>query len=88
MTRTQIQFPDPLYKRLKKTAASRDWSLAELLRRAAEAYLLTIDEGEGSSSEEWQMPVLRPSGGYIEDPARIHAESAAVAEKLQNLESR
>jgi len=83
MTRTQVQFPDPLYKKLKKTAEKRDWSLAEILRRAAEAYLLTIAEEEESDAQNWSLPVLRPSGGYIQDPAAINPEADAVLEKLK-----
>ncbi|MEX2581556.1 MAG: CopG family transcriptional regulator [Verrucomicrobiales bacterium] len=82
MTRTQVQFPDPLYERLKKVAARRDWSLAEVLRRAAEAYLLTIADEEESEAQNWTLPVLKPSGGLIQDPADVHAEADGVLEKL------
>jgi hypothetical protein len=81
VTRTQIQFPDPLYERLKATADSRDWSLAELLRRAAEAYLQTIPESQGTSGSQWRMPVLRKSGGYLTDPSEIPVEAEAVEQK-------
>lgn len=67
MTRTQIQFPDPLYERLKKKAERRDWSLAEILRRAAEAYLLTIADEEEGEARKWTLPVLKPSGGLIQE---------------------
>lgn len=80
MTRTQIQFPDPLYEQLKETAAKRDWSMAELLRRAAEAYLITLPETE-CSKEMWQMPVLRGSGGYVTDPAEVSAEAEAIEQR-------
>jgi hypothetical protein len=82
MTRTQVQFPDPLYEKLKKTAARRDWSLAEILRRAAEAYLLTIDDDEQSDARKWELPVLKPSGGFLQDPASIHVEADVVVEKF------
>ena len=82
MTRTQVQFPDPLYKKLKKTAERRDWSLAEILRRAAEAYLLTIADEEESDVQNWSLPVLKPSGGYVQDPAAVRAEADIVMEKL------
>lgn len=59
MTRTQIQFPDPLYAELKKVAKRKNLSLAELLRRAAEAYLITV-EGD-KPSNQWELPVLRGS---------------------------
>ena len=40
MTRTQIQFPDPLYQRLKVIAEQQDWSLSEVMRKAAK-HLIT-----------------------------------------------
>ena len=39
MTKTQIQLPDALYRDIKRLAASREWSLAETMRRAAEQFL-------------------------------------------------
>lgn len=83
MTRTQVQFPDPLYKKMKATAEQRDWSLAELLRRAAEAYLLTLPDVEASEAENWQLPVLKPSGGYVCDPAKIGGEEVAIFQRLR-----
>ncbi len=76
MTRTQIQFPDPLYKELKDVASKKDWSLAELLRRAAEAYLITVKDD--LPAEQWEFPVLRGSGGYLIDPKDIKAEVEAI----------
>lgn len=82
MTRTQVQFPDPLYEKLKKTAEKRDWSLAEVLRRAAEAYLLTIDD-ESSDEKNWELPVLKPSGGLLTDPAAIRGEAEVAVERFK-----
>ena len=76
MTRTQIQFPDPLFRRLKAAAKRMDWSLAELLRRSAESYLATLPEVQEKG--EWVMPVLRPSGGYLKDPAMVKPEADAI----------
>ena len=39
MVKTQIQLPDALYRDIKRLAASREWSLAETMRRAAEQFL-------------------------------------------------
>lgn len=44
MTRTQIQFPDSLYQRLKIIAEQRDWSLAEVMRKAAEHFVRRFPE--------------------------------------------
>ena len=78
MTRTQIQLPEPLYQRLKKIAAARDWSLAELIRRGMETYVQTCPE-VNASTPEWAMPVLRGSGGHLRDPATVSPEAEAVA---------
>ncbi|MBL9184809.1 MAG: hypothetical protein JNN17_21870 [Verrucomicrobiaceae bacterium] len=44
MTRTQIQFPDPLYQRLKGIAERQDWSLSEVMRKAAEHFISRFPE--------------------------------------------
>lgn len=80
MIRTQIQLPEPLFRRLKEIASARDWSLAELVRRAAEVYVQTCVEVR-SSSEEWTLPTLRGSGGYLIDPATIRTEEQVVADR-------
>ncbi len=77
MTRTQIQLPEPLFQRLKAIAVARDWSLAELIRRATEIYAQSCPEGR-PDPQGWTMPVLRGSGGMLVDPATLHAEADAV----------
>ncbi len=77
MTRTQIQLPEPLFRRLKQVAGERDWSLAELVRRGMEAYVQTCPEVTGSRGT-WTMPVLRGSGGHLVDPAAVSAEANAI----------
>jgi hypothetical protein len=77
MTRTQIQLPEPLLRRLKAIASARDWSLAELIRRATEVYAQTCPE-VGPTPTQWAMPVLRGSGGHLIDPATIRPEAEAV----------
>ncbi len=37
MVRTQIQLPDPLYRDVQRVARQQDWSIAEVMRRGAEA---------------------------------------------------
>lgn len=82
MTRTQIQLPDPLFRRLKAIASARDWSLAELIRRASEAYVQSCPEPENAKAP-WSMPVLRGSGGMISDPATLRPEAEAVEAKCR-----
>ena len=70
MTKTQIQFPDPLYKRLKSIAARNDWSLAEVVRRATELYADRFSE-EHEATENWTFPTLSDAGDFLSDPASL-----------------
>lgn len=80
MTRTQIQLPEPLFRHLKRIAAERDWSLAELVRRGMEAYVRTCPELT-ENRKQWTMPVLRGSGGHLADPSGISAEAEAIDQR-------
>ncbi|MCX6970824.1 MAG: antitoxin [Verrucomicrobia bacterium] len=80
MTRTQIQLPEPLFRRLKCIAGERDWSLAELVRRGMEVYVQTCPEMTGSR-KKWTMPVLRGSGGHLADPAEMCVEAEAIEKR-------
>ena len=75
MVRTQIQFPDPLYRRLKAIAQQNDWPLAEVVRRASELYVQRFADVK---SADWTFPVLGAQGDYLIDPACIDAEGDAV----------
>lgn len=77
MTRTQIQLPEPLFQRLRTIAKARDWSLAELIRRGMESYVQTCPE-TSQTTKQWDMPVLRGSGGHLIDPASTRAEVDAI----------
>jgi hypothetical protein len=81
MTRTQIQLPEPLFQRIKKIAAMRDLSVAEVIRRAAEIYVQSCPEISQSRSQ-WTMPVLRGSGGHLVDPAQVHPEAEAIERRF------
>jgi len=78
MTRVQIQFPDPLYRRLKQIAERNDWSLADVIRRATEIYVRRFTESD-ASADEWEFPTLDTGDNYLTDPAELHAESEAIA---------
>ena len=56
MIKTQIQLPDALYRDIKRLAASREWSLAETMRRAAEQFLARHPVVTPPSSP-WRPPV-------------------------------
>ncbi len=77
MTRTQIQLPDPLYRKLKRIAAARDLSMAEVIRRGMESYAQTFAESE-ASPKKWKIPVLPLRGGLLVDPADISCEAEAI----------
>lgn len=79
MIRTQIQFPDPLYRRLKEIAAQRDWSLSEVMRKAAEHFVdrfPATTEGRG----EWRFPTLDCGGDFLIDPALTKPEADAISD--------
>jgi len=77
MVRTQIQFPDPLYRRLKAIAEQNDWPLAEVVRRATELYVRRFADVEAARSG-WTFPILEAQGDYLTDPASVEAEGEAV----------
>ena len=80
MTRTQIQFPDPLYQRLKAIAEQRDWSLAEVMRKAAEHFVSRFPESEKPQAA-WSFPTLDCGGDFLTDPANIRPEAEAIDQR-------
>jgi hypothetical protein len=51
----QIQLPDPLYQRLKGIAEQQDWSLSEVMRRAAEHFITRFPE-DPKPKAVWRFP--------------------------------
>lgn len=80
MTRTQIQFPEPLYLRLKEIAERQDWSLSEVMRKAAEQYVTRFPEGPKPKGA-WRFPTLDCGGDYRVDPALLRPEADAMLER-------
>jgi hypothetical protein len=80
MTRTQIQFPDPLYQRLKEIAEQRDWSLSEVMRKAAEHFVTRFPE-EPTPQAVWRFPTLDCGGDFLTDPARLRPEAEAILQR-------
>ena len=80
MIRTQIQLPDPLHRRIKEIAKMRDWSIAEVVRRGLEEYEATCPRGP-VDEKTWSFPKLRPSGGYVADPANVRPEMDAIDQR-------
>jgi hypothetical protein len=81
MTRTQIQLPDPLFKRLRSIAKAKDLSLAEIIRRQMEKFVETFPENLETPSD-WKYPVLpRSPGPFLCDPATVNCEAEAIEAK-------
>lgn len=80
MTRTQIQFPEPLYQRLKEIAERQDWSLSEVMRKAAEHFVTRFPEGP-APKKAWRFPMLDCGGDFVTDPARMRPEAEAILER-------
>lgn len=80
MTRTQIQFPDPLYLRLKEVADQQDWSLAEVMRKAAEHFVARFPEVPQPRAA-WRFPTLDCGGDFLADPAALRPEADAILDR-------
>lgn len=80
MTRTQIQFPEPLYQRLKEIAERQDWSLSEVMRKAAEHFVNRFPE-DPQPKAVWRFPTLDCGGDFITDPASLHPEADAILDR-------
>lgn len=80
MTRTQIQFPEPLYRRLKEVAQQNDWSLADVVRRASELYVSRFDHSK-DSDPAWSFPSMSMGGDFQVDPAKIRIEAETLASR-------
>jgi hypothetical protein len=71
MIKTQIQLPDELYHRAKAFAKTREWSLAETFRRAAEDMFETYPH-HPDSLKEWSFPEPRNLGWKPMDAREMH----------------
>ncbi len=80
MIRTQIQFPEPLYQRLKDIADRQDCSLSEVMRKAAEHFVARFPE-DPQPKKVWRFPTLDCGGGFLSDPASLRPEADAIQER-------
>ena len=80
MIRTQVQFPDLLYERLKAIAAQHGWSLADVLRKAAEHFASRFPV-EPATRGAWHFPTFDCGGDFLVDPAELHVESDAILQR-------
>jgi len=70
----QIQLPKPLYQRLKVIAEQQDWSLSEVLHKAAEDFVTRFPE-EPAPKQVWRFPTLDCGGDFLTDPASLRSDS-------------
>lgn len=69
MIRTQIQLPDPLYREVQRVAKSQDWSLAEVIRRGAEAVVRAYPSIK--TRHDWQMRPPLQVKMLVTDPGAL-----------------
>jgi hypothetical protein len=61
MVKTQIQFPDHLYRDAKRVASEYEMSFAEVVRRGVEQVIKTHPPGR-LAPEKWKMPAPKALG--------------------------
>ena len=80
MIRTQIQLPDPLYREVQRVAKSQDWSLAEVIRRGAEAVVRAYPAIKVQAGQPWQFPAPISAEVLIDDAAAMHQAALSDAD--------
>jgi hypothetical protein len=61
MVKTQIQFPDHLYREAKRVASEYEMSFAEVVRRGVEQVIKAHPSGR-SAPKDWLLPAPRAMG--------------------------
>jgi hypothetical protein len=61
MIKTQVQFPDHLYRDAKRVAAEYEMSFAEVVRRGVEQVIKSHPPGR-TAPQDWQLPPSRSLG--------------------------
>lgn len=61
MVKTQVQFPDHLYRDAKRIAEEYEMSFAEVVRRGLEEAIRTYPPGR-LKSDEWLLPPAKHMG--------------------------
>jgi hypothetical protein len=61
MVKTQIQFPEHLYREAKRISAEYEMSLAEVVRRGLEEAVKAYPPGR-TPPDQWQLPEGRGMG--------------------------
>jgi hypothetical protein len=61
MVKTQVQFPDYLYREAKRVAVEQEMSFAEVVRRGLEIAVQGYPPGR-AVGEDWSLPLARRLG--------------------------
>lgn len=61
MVKTQVQFPDHLYREAKRVAAEYEMSFAEVVRRGVEAAIRDYPTGR-QPADMWELPAAVSMG--------------------------
>lgn len=56
MIRTQVQLPEPLYRKVQRVAREKNWSIAEVVRRGAEAVARSYPPLKGPAKKACALP--------------------------------
>jgi hypothetical protein len=71
MVRTQIQLPEPLYREVQRVARQQEWSIAEVLRRGAEAVTRAYPASDRENARVWKLPPPLTARLLITEPAAL-----------------
>lgn len=78
MIETQIELPDPLYRRLQEIADQHDCSLSDVMQKAAERFIERFPQPL-QPDPEWEFPSLECDGDFLRDPASFNVEADSIA---------
>ena len=71
MIRTQIQLPEPLDREVQRVAQEQEWSIAEVIRRGAEAVARAYPPVKGPARKAWTLgPPIR-SRLLLDEPGAL-----------------
>lgn len=71
MVRTQIQLPEPLYRDVQRVARQQDWSIAEVIRRGAEAVVRAYPPCKQQLGSAGRLPPPLKNRLLVTDPAAL-----------------
>ena len=71
MILTQIQLPDQLYREVQRVAETQEWSIAEVIRRGAEAITRAYPSIKEKGSQPWRLPPPIRSRMLVQNPVTL-----------------